>query len=408
MAVTAEQIIHAADQINIQSLRITGQKRRIFALALFIPLLLSGCAEPLYYTSDKPLGDQQNPLTDSSHVFIAPYFAELNNEVVVSILPSSSQKGDTGHSIGGVADPAADGAASPPPPPPTILVTVVPIPVSRAYLYMTKNSLFTNSANIGIGADGLLTSSDTSSSQQVTAILTELAQTAAPLAQGAFGFRMGPTLGNLEKTNKRCWDSIKELTDTGPFYRELGSIQRPYDQQKLAAIASDTLNYSVYADELVYKDEVRRLEVHLQLAVPGDVINEQEASPKGGHDGLIVFFPVPTVARLTCIVDNQKIDLTAPSVLNLYLTSYFLDPKRDFLTSPQDTYTFNEGFITGHKFSNQSPVKTVVDTITSPIRAIMPSVQVTTTSQVQTGGGKPEQTTNTTATQVSPQKASLQ
>jgi hypothetical protein len=93
-----------------------------------------------------------------------------------------------------------------------------------------------------------------------------------------------------------------------------------------------------------------------------------------------------------------------PQVVNLYLDSHFVDPKRDLLTNPKDTWTFNAGFITGHKYAAQSPVQTMVDMGTAPVRALMPSVTVTTNTAVQTGGGKPDQTTTATNTQVAPPK----
>ena len=42
----------------------------------------------------------------------------------------------------------------------------------------------------------------------------------------------------------------------------------------------------------------------------------------------------------------------------------------------QDTFTFNAGFITAHKVVEQSSAKTAVDTVTAPIRALIPSVTV--------------------------------
>jgi hypothetical protein len=125
------------------------------------------------------------------------------------------------------------------------------------------------------------------------------------------------------------------------------------------------------------------------------------------------FFLVPTAASILCVVTGgsdkspkaqQTFYLAPPTVLNLYNESHILNPQRDFLTNPQDTYTFSAGIITGHKYAGQSPVKTVVDTLTAPVRALMPSVQVTQTTQVQTGGGKPDQTTTTTQAQTGPSK----
>jgi len=93
------------------------------------------------------------------------------------------------------------------------------------------------------------------------------------------------------------------------------------------------------------------------------------------------------------------------TVVNLYTESHFLNPQRDFFTNPHDTFTFTGGMITEHKFTSQSAAKTVIDTITAPIRAIMPSVQQTTSVQVQTTAGKPTQTTKSTSTQTGSPKS---
>src|SRR5262249_46843897 len=91
-----------------------------------------------------------------------------------------------------------------------------------------------------------------------------------------------------------------------------------------------------------------------------------------------------------------------PQVLSVYTLRHVEDPQRNFWTSPQDTYTMNDGIITGHKFSDQSAAKTVVDLITSPIRAALPSVTTQTSTSIQTGGGKPDQTTKGSSTSVAP------
>jgi len=129
---------------------------------------------------------------------------------------------------------------------------------------------------------------------------------------------------------------------------------------------------------------------------------------------------VPAAAAIYCTVGHpddkglglkddkgltpKPVVLSAPTVVSLYTERHVLDPQRDFLTNPQDTFSFSAGIITGHKYTDQSPAKTIVDTLTGPIRALMPSVQVTQTTQVQTAGGKVTQTTNSTATQTGPPK----
>jgi hypothetical protein len=126
------------------------------------------------------------------------------------------------------------------------------------------------------------------------------------------------------------------------------------------------------------------------------------------HDGLVAFFPSPATATIFCRVKNKKganpARLSAPQIVSLYTQRYVFDPQRDFFTNPQDTFTFNAGIITGHKYAGQSPARTIVDTITGPIRSIMPSVTVTQTNTVTSSGGKVTGGTDTTTTTTAPPK----
>jgi len=130
------------------------------------------------------------------------------------------------------------------------------------------------------------------------------------------------------------------------------------------------------------------------------------------RSGFVAFFPVSATATTECLILRHVADLpkgrrdlpatvllSAPTVVNLYTESHLLDPQRDFFTNPHDTFTFTAGLITGHKFTGQSAAKTVVDTITSPIRALMPSVTVT-----QSVAVSPTGKTTTTSTQTAPPK----
>lgn len=135
--------------------------------------------------------------------------------------------------------------------------------------------------------------------------------------------------------------------------------------------------------------------ISLRLDIPPVFSDERVTLKDGAHYGLVAFYPVPSVATLNCRVGRRKFfELTPPQVINIYTESHLVDPQRDFFSNPQDTFTFSSGFVTGHKYAAQSPAKTIVDTVTAPVRALMPSVTITTNTQVQTGGGKPNQTTH--------------
>jgi hypothetical protein len=143
-----------------------------------------------------------------------------------------------------------------------------------------------------------------------------------------------------------------------------------------------------------------KITVETRINSYGQQVNNQ--TERQSRDGFVAFFPVPATAKIECEVDRlspistANVLLAAPSLVTLYTESHFLNPRRDFLTNPHDTITFTAGLITGHKFTGQSAAKTVIDTITAPIRAIMPSVSVTQSTTVQSTGAS-SHTTSTTA-----------
>jgi hypothetical protein len=119
-------------------------------LAIAFCGLFAGCSESLYLTSTAPLTNKKA----KDYVFIAPYFANVTSRLTVSIVKGAVDKNS--------------GQAGPP----VLTIGVIPVPQNRSYLYMSRNGLFSNSANVTVAGDGMLSSSDTSSIQQVTASLT--------------------------------------------------------------------------------------------------------------------------------------------------------------------------------------------------------------------------------------------
>jgi hypothetical protein len=330
-------------------------------------VVLCGCSEPLYLTS--PDGAK----TGNSYTLMAPYVTQVSNRVNVTIMPGA--KGTTG----------MDGKPTPPGPP-TVSVSVLPVPTARSFLYLKNNALFATNANVGVGMDGLLTSSDTASAQQVTSILTELAQTAG-VAVGAK--LVHPAPGKPSTDRDTCIGDLQKLVSSGPAY---GVWDYTGGQATVSLPPGASSTFFV------------------QLATPTGIQYTQE-NVAGERDGILAYYPVPTTATLFCAATAPKggepgnpLQMSADLVIYPYLDSHFVNVQRDGLTSPTDTLTFNQGFLTGHKYTNQSSAKTVVDTITAPVRALLPSVSVTQSTQIQTGGGKPDQTTSTTQSTSSPPK----
>jgi hypothetical protein len=248
---------------------------------------------------------------------------------------------------------------------------------------------FNDNINVVVGSDGMLSGSDSSSPQQITAILTELAQTAAPFLTG--GLLVAQQLPN-NNARKTCYKAISSFVKSTPYYS--------------AAVApAGRIDWPIPIEGDFLQEE----KVALHLKIIPFMRSTGQVNFGKSHPGLVAFFPVPASAEVSCVVTPTsgapvQILLSAPTTVNLYTESHFLDPQRDFLTNPQDAFTFNAGFITGHKYTGTSSAMTIVDTITAPIRALVPSVSVQQTTSVVTGGGKPDQTTTTTQTTTAPSK----
>ena len=122
--------------------------------------------------------------------------------------------------------------ASCPPPGDTFNVTlgVTPIPISRGFLYLHRNAFYNDTINVSVGNDGMLSSSNSASAQQITAILTELAQTIAPAVQGkAFAFTPSRPAGSSARSVQRHirWVAYRATPIAGLLCRALPVAPRP-------------------------------------------------------------------------------------------------------------------------------------------------------------------------------------
>jgi hypothetical protein len=359
-------------------------------------LLLGGCAESLYLTTPIPINDDR-------YQFIAPYCAEVENEITVSFVQGAAVKDSS--------DPTGQKTI---PGPTTAAIGVIPVPVSRAYLYMSKNPFFNDAVNVTVGNDCLLTSSDSSSAQQVSAILTELGQTAGGVLSGAFKYSELLQVPGTSTSTTTTWDAeataaqgcMAAIRARAPIFKKF-----PFDGKQSYQVYTATATNTKTTTTTTTKGSTtetttgkQTYTIRLVLDIPNHIPYKQ-AIIQEARRGLVSFYPVPVIATLHCITGTKNIILSAPQIVNLYLDSDFIDPQRDFLTNPQDTLSQDHGVFTGHKFSDQSSVKTGVDIVTALPRALMPSVTQTTNTQVVTGGGKPSQTTTTTGATISPSKA---
>jgi hypothetical protein len=360
----------------------------------------------------------------------------------------------------------------------TVALTVTPIPLSRGYLYLRRNAFFDDNVDFSVDSNGMPSNSDTSSPQEITAILTELAQTAGAaglnlLHEGADLTAMirGTELKIKDAQQalvtkdhrtadflKRVKDDLKQLKDElSDHQAQLRALESQLNSQRRAICSkaiTDLVKSQPFYDTIEFEQISDGLEIDgtaskatFQFEKPAKASILPKGSVPGGssivwsipvgkvpesdgtvdaveitltlktrftsygqevddtkerwiRNGFVAFFPVPARAEIDCVVtrENNKSNtvlLAAPTVVNLYTESHLLNPQRDFFTNPHDTITFTSGMITNHKFTGQSAAKTVIDTITAPLRSIMPSTTVTQTVTVAPTG---KTTTNTTTT----------
>jgi hypothetical protein len=304
-------------------------------------------AESVYLTTTAPIPGAGFGSSSSGYTFIAPYFARVRTNILVSITGASK---------------TGEGAGTPA----TLSITVTPLPVTRAYLYLIRNAFFADTIDVGVGTDGMLSTSSSTSVQEITAILNELATTAATVfAHTESGQQNPPT----PTPRDQCFTAVASYVSSGPLY-----LEHSFEQ----------ISKWGYAWRRTIQASNPSVDLQVRVAPtmsPGRQVELDEYQP-----GLVAFFPVPASLEVACVVNSDlkhPILVTAPQTANLYTESHFLDPQRGFLSGPTDAYTFSEGFLTEHKYTDQSPAKTIVDTVTGPIQAIMPSVAVTQSTQVQ-------------------------
>ncbi len=296
---------------------------------------LAGCSEALYETKT-----QFSDYPDLRYV--TAYATKAKTVATVSIVP---------------------GKEGNPPTPPTAAVKILQRPIETGYLYLRPNPLYTTTADFAVSELGIPTKSDTMSSQQLTASLSELAQTAAAISARFVAQETPPA-----SLPEACGQEIKA---NAPFYKK---IDLPIENDAGALINTS--------------DSVK---IYLAVDFPK---REDGITSFGDVKGFVTYEPSPAIVSINCTASRwpgRVLVLNEPQLVNILMTRRIVSPKRDFLTSPQDTYTLTNGVITEHRYVDQSAFKNVVDLITQPIRSALPSVS----TQVTVGGGKPDQTQTT-------------
>jgi len=380
-----------------------------------VVLLVQACAGPLYESKAAytPEVDQDSA---PSEVYVMTYYTKVDSTLVVAIQKTAAQPNAGG---GGQKPqqnpPKADGGTSASQA--AVTVSVVNEPSRPRYLYFKKSPLYGSSVEFTTDPQGLATKSDTSSQQMVEAALNEIAQTAEQLAAYAIGAVKNVPANNgvnpVQQPQLRG-ECMKKLAEIAPAYQVF-----PVD--KLTGTTSGPIadvpdndpipngGGKVFTDSLRYYLAISGLPVSAtsqQQEKSQDYGSDANDNDDKDHDnGFWVYDPTPlTVTPMCKTAQTEAVPIAVAQIVVVYKFRHRVNPRRNFWTSPQDTYTLADGILVGHKYTDQSAVKTVVDILTAPIRSALPSSQTTTSVSVQSTAGKPDQSTSTTSTVLSAPK----
>ncbi len=344
-------------------------------------------------------------------VYLMPYYTKIESQMVIRIQPPPQQT-ENGNKKPGVKDNIA-----------SIQIKLTNIPRDKGFLHFNDSILYNNSVEFSTGQDGLASKADSSASQIVTAILSEIGQASALAASRLNQIQQLPNITGKppgqppkispDELRKEC---IKELAGAvkARGISTFWSVEKDhYPELSYLPLLGAPLSIKSTTENGVVIDNTISFFMKITSDnTPADDTDAEIRNLQGNFPGFIAYDPsiltVQPVCRSEIEVDQTEADegkdntikISEEQVLPTFTRRHFVNPQRGFWTSPHDTYTMSEGIIIGHKFTNESPAKGVVDLITSPIRAIIPPSTTTTSVSVQTGGGKPDQTTNTTSTQI--------
>ena len=254
-------------------------------------------------------------------------------------------------------------------------------PKNKAYLYLQESPFFADSTDYKLSEFGLLNSSDSQSTQQFTTILTDVGTVAGKAAEDAILFDL---VVPLEEK-----DSVKHEPD--PCTR----------------IASGVYEFDLIDDLPLPVKTLDKAQIALTVNIDngGNAPETSDASCINSDEikGFCAFEPTPVKLSISC----GRTLVVAPKIVNSYAVSREIKPQRNFLTNRHEIHSFTNGIHTEMKMDSQSELKGVFDVILAlpkGILSVLPTPTNQTTTQLQTGGGKPDQTTKTTQITIAPPK----
>ena len=327
----------------------------------------------------------------------------------------------------------AEGASVTKPTSFAVSFAIAPLALKGAYLYLRNSFWFDNSVDFQIGADGLPNSSSTVSTQEVTTVFGDVSSAAVAVV-GKFAARVSIVGAPAKPTPQDCYNAVAAAAAAAPMIGAPASFVSP-DFAKDSTPSWQLTNGSV---EIPLKfggssansaaptgqgSEIQgtgrdRFQIWVRITrnptptfkdtTATDFSPGANSSPNNTYSssnrGFVAFLPDQVSLQLVCYAstDGTRGDsigtLSPPVVKSAWLERIKLNPERALFSAPQDSFTFNDGILTEHKFTNQSSAKNVVEAGLLPLKAVLSAIPVPSQTTKVTTVVSPSGTTKTTET----------
>jgi len=249
----------------------------------------------------------------------------------------------------------------------------------KKYLYYDTNGLFNDSAAFFTNANGQPDGDKltTSSEEQVGALTSSLIQLAAKAAGAISGITPNAMLLTPQRPSLSPCNSNSTIADISGFSIKISTNQtpNPIDIYGFNKTGTDPVSGKDKLERCIYSDHINYT-IETPFKDPTTLAVNCEFDPKiDDKCGFLVYDSAPAVIKL------KKDDGTViwSNTFETYARSHWEKPERGFWTKPSDTYSLKGGVLIGHSYTQQSPIKTVVDFIFAPIQMAMPGVTQSTT-----------------------------
>jgi hypothetical protein len=273
-------------------------------------------------------------------------------------------------------------------PDPTITLTPIIEYADKFYLYYKTNGLYNDSASFFTDVNGRPDGdkSATSSEQQLGVLTSSLIQVGMKLGAAMVGWASMPDDITEDITEPPTIPCLVKISDVISFTEiiDISNLKGEITSSGSGVYIDDTGN------PILEKDEPKTgiCEIKIKYSIESPFLAKYPDIDTG--NGFLVYDPAP--ANIWLFAPDESI--IWHTSFETYNNSHLEKPTRGFWTKPANTYAFKNGVMIGHTYTQQSPIKTVVDFILAPVQAVLPGVSHSSTSSTSADGKTNSSTTS--------------